>query len=617
MYGIQKKIIVHVLIYIPLITIAKCDFSLNTSVSSSKCILNIANKYFKHRPIVSIFTNQVQEDSSVFEGLLTSDKYTKRLFNLKKFQVLHFDSQAKYVLVVVKNLQELFNKTILNNFFLWSPRAKYVFYIHKTFHESIIHEFVQLLWYHYMVNSVILVPQTDYNNQINMYTFNPYSSCGKTISTEITNICTNGFFQNELKLFKKIPYVLNGCTIKVRAQIWAPLVYYERKFSMNETLNITEGIEVQMMNTLTKFLNLTPEYYSSTFQFDWGIVNRNGSASGAMKLLMDRKVDLAIGGFGAVTERRMYNDYTEIFYNEMISWCLPHAQLSPRWKQLFNTFQMSAWLAMLLTYFTISIIIWFLSVCQPKDVSLYSKMQHSFIYSYSIFLGVSANETPRKVSSRLSFFFWMVFSLHFIVAYQAKLVSVLLTPNYEKQISTLEEMVSSGLEHNIIPTHVRFFESTKDSRFDKIIEHLQICPSIDECLQRVAYKRDSSFLIMQTYAYIRSIHLRNENGDSLLYFIPYLMSGANWYMTKGYPLRDRLNTLIMRLRGSGLLYKWQKDIEERKLQMYAKTTKGDEQILTVSHMQGAFAILILGLSFSLIIFIIENVYAFLLNQQAE
>lgn len=588
------------------------------SSTPTKCIFNIAKKYFTSSPVITVFTSNLHQDRQTLEDILKSSNHVKRIFNFKDFKLEFFDHYIENAIILGDSLQEIItNKNGMYKLFLWNPRARYIFYSSFT-EDPNLEEFVQLLWYHYMINAVVLIPSSNLSIY-NIFSFFPFSSCGKNFSAKLLDKCNDGVFEVNENLYpNKLPNVLPGCLIKICIQIRPPLVIAPVNFSTDpkNTVEITEGIELEMIKVLGKFVNFSMQFDSRTAQYNWGIVSPEGNATAAMKLILNRNVDLGIGGFGAVKERYMYSDHTIEFYTENVAWCVPRAQLAPRWKNLFYVFTVTAWLGMFATYAVIASITWLMGQCNPKEISAYFILKNSIISLYSTFLGVSASTLPKKDSIRISFYFWLIFCLHFISVYQAKLVGVLLSPSYENQLSTIEEMVDSKLEHDIISSHTRLIQNSKDYRLDKILSSIKICPDVDECLYRIAYKRDLAFLIMKTFAEFKALKFRNSNGEPLLFYIPYIVLSNKWYMTKGYPLRDRFDTLILRLRDSGLLNKWQKDIENKYLykSLMTLSKNNDEQILTISHMQGAFAILLIGLLFSFFVFLNEHLIDCLKNK---
>lgn len=79
---------------------------------------------------------------------------------------------------------------------------------------------------------------------------------------------------------------------------------------------------------------------------------------------------------------------------------------------------------------------------------------------------------------------------------------------------------------------------------------------------------------------------------------------------RGFPLIRRINTLINRMKDAGLTSKIYKDFLYNKTVLdhirHREDLTDDSQIvLTIQHLEGAFAVLIVGLMVSFVVFIIE------------
>lgn len=583
-------------------------------VSSRKCLTKIVSDYVIFRPTLSIYTTNLARDGIVLKDIYKSNTYPKKLFNFTSFKLNFFEVRKNYTIVLGNTLKEFLSQPkVIEKFALRNARARYIFYTFKSNEEN-IKEFINFVWYYYIVNAVIVMPADDEEKMLNIFSWFPYEDkqCGVNIASKLVSTCIDGVYSNGVNLFpQKVPKNLNGCPVIIRTLIWPPFVLPPEDGHVvdGKILNITEGIEVRLLQAIGKIANYTPYFTSSTVPHDWGLATVDGNLTGAVKALKEKKADLAIGSFGPTTERRMYCDHSACHLQEMLTWCVPKAQEAPRWKNLMQTFTLTAWLAMILMYIFVSTVIWMLSYCPPKDITNYRKIKASFIYIFSAFLGLSASETPAKTSSRISFFVWLVFGLHFVVAYQAKLIGVLLRPSYERQISSVAEVLKSGMEYEILPTHRRFYANTEDWKVAKIVKEWKSCHDSDACLRRVAYKRDFALCTLKAHADFESLQYRDSDGQPLVHCIPYVTYTSEIYMTKGFPLKDRIDKMIYKIRDSGLIFKWQRDIQRTWLYRYRNTIPSEDSkqnVLSISHLQGAFGILFTGLTISFFIFIVEQ-----------
>lgn len=585
----------------------------NRLKSSAKCVMTIANRYFVERPTVSIFTTSITRDSSVLHEVYHSQTHVKKLRNFQTFKWNYTEVNKKYAILMGDSLQDFMShKEQIEYLSLWNARSWYIFFSF-TNSEHLLYKFVDVVWDFYIINALVIMPDENDDEMLNIYSWFPYEGelCGTDFQVKLIDQCRHGNFMNNIDLYpNKVPRDLHGCPVRIRVLIWPPFVLPppDGIIEDDKVLNINEGIEVRLMLAIAKVANFTIQFSSSIVPHDWGLVTFDGNTTGTMKAVKEKKADMGMGSFGPTLERRMYCDYSACHMQESLAWCVPKAQFGPRWKNLLEAFRMSTWLAMILIYLFVSTVICFLSWCPPRDNSSYLHAKNSLIFIYATFLGLSAAETPNKLSGRIAFFIWLIFCLHFVVAYQAKLMGVLLRPTYGKQITSVEEVLKSGMEYALLPTHRRFYQNTDDWRVEKIIREWTDCDDSDACLRRIAYDRDFALCTLKTHAEFESLKYLNSEGKSLLYCIKYATFASEMYMTKGYPFRDRIDKLIYRVRNSGLMFKWEYDIDwiwKMKYRSKMDLHSSHEQVLTLDHLQGAFAVWIIGLSISLLAFIIE------------
>ncbi|GLV45941.1 Ionotropic receptor 7c [Carabus blaptoides fortunei] len=148
---------------------------------------------------------------------------------------------------------------------------------------------------------------------------------------------------------------------------------------------------------------------------------------------------------------------------------------------------------------------------------------------------------PRYTVTRILYLFFAIFSLLIYTAHESVLVSTLTKPHHEHQIKTVEELLDSKLKYGFFP------------------------------------------LIADSY------------NDS-----------SNWIqreirITAGYPLLEKFNELLLSMQANGLIGKWDKDIT------FNQAHKDESQLtaLSIGHMALLFVNLLIGLTISFIVFIVE------------
>lgn len=581
-----------------------------SSSSSSLCISKLSDKYFTSWHVNLFFVNS-SRDQEVLKDLFKT-VHDKIIRDLTKFKWNYVETNKEYAIIVSKNVEELLlYKSKIEELWLWNARCKFIFIFQEHFGNlSLIFE---VLWDYYMVNSLVAIPSKNSADTMEIYSWFPFlnNSCGQSQKYELFNICEFGKFSRNANMFvQKVPANFNGCPVVGKAVVWSPFVMEpdDSILADNKALKITQGIETMMLKTFSEVLNFTFLIYSSTVPQNWGISTQDGkNKTGIIKEIFQRKVDIGFGNFGPTEGRRRFCDYSASHIYESVTWCVPIAQIVPKWRTLLSAFKISTWLSMLIVYLLVSIITYKISKFAPIDMT-YSSIKNCFQNLFSIFLGLAVNRTPNKVSARILLFVWIFFGFHFVAAYQAKLISALLYPLYEKQISTIEEIFDSKLNWAIMPTLNRVFENNDDWRVAKLLREWKSCFDADKCLQRIAEKQDFAVFMSETHSRFERWKYTNENGEPLIFCFPsYMKFTAELYMTKGFLLKDKIDQLIYRIRPSGLINKWKIDLTYSLMLRNRKNRSGvkHNQTLSLLHLQGVFLIWNFGIGLSLISFVLE------------
>lgn len=588
--------------------------------SVGKCTVTIADKYFTDIPNINLFLINSSRDDELLSLIYTSRNHKKTIRDLTKFKVNYYDIKRRYSIVAAESLDELLlYRHQFFNLNLWNARSRYIFIVRQYSAEK-MQQTVEFLWDNYIINALIMMPSELNETVQEIYSWFPYEngSCGEDIKARLVDLCEYGRFEQNVDLYPpKLPDVVNFCPIRARAIVWPPLVMPpdDNIIIDDVPLNITQGVDIMLLKTATQIMNINALITSSTTKDNWGIGTVDGNVTGNIQAVVLRQIDMTFGAYGPMLERRMFCDFTTSHYNEGITWCVPRAQLAPKWRNLLDTFLYETWLSMIAAYFMVSTIVWYCCSCEPRDVTSYTLIQDSLKYLFSVFLAVSVSMTPKKFSSRIVFFVWVVFSLHFVAAYQAKLISVLLSPTYETQINSVEEILAKQMDWGAVPSLKRFYVDKEDWRVRYLFENWKACPDADACLHRIAYKRDFALIIMSVHAEYEVLSYLDANSQSRIYCFPkvYLVYPSEMYMRKGFPFQDRLNQLILRIKDAGFIFKWMNDLQYREFIRQLRIAneqhpREQTQKLTLDHLQGAFMIWALGYGSAILAFIGEFVY---------
>jgi hypothetical protein len=114
-----------------------------------------------------------------------------------------------------------------------------------------------------------------------------------------------------------------------------------------------------------------------------------------------------------------------------------------------------------------------------------------FPQSLAVILGVSAyDKVPEKIIIRASFLLWVMYSFALNLVYQTFLTTFLIDPGLEHEISTVDELLESGMELGIPTTVDTVLPDLTSSRY---FRHT-LCTDMSLCFHRLAYEGNFAVL---------------------------------------------------------------------------------------------------------------------------
>lgn len=301
--------------------------------SGSNCVLKIIENFFPEGSIVCVISsglkNAVNKNSSItteqiiLQQLMYQSRWTI-MMKIGSDSVAPRDANAiekvhNYIMFVktIEDLQYIL-KT-LKRTSSWNPHAQFLMYVENGIEtvdrDPLMSRFLELCWKYWIINLTILLPDVDlFIHRILTYFPFDEGNCGaQKIKYVELGICDASLLIPEDNHYfpHKVPNNLNHCPVKIVTVFWPPFVIQpkERKFG-EEYLTMTEGIEIEIMDTIAKKANFTPKYKSFDVPENWGVIYSNKTGSGMMGMLLDNEVDIAIGTLTPTIENHKNFDFT-------------------------------------------------------------------------------------------------------------------------------------------------------------------------------------------------------------------------------------------------------------------------------------------------------------------
>ena len=452
----------------------------------AKCIVNIIERHFEQYSAVAVsFSDEhLLLSSNKIESIIRelyeieyfplSIRNTDRQYNgnitAYKYQGYIFFSKYKHRANIIQDLEyQILNHTKSR---YWNPYGKFIIVADtNSFPKQLAQDMFAILWKWSVLKAIVVLPTVQFdNNEITKnnlgtpvydiyawYPFGPQCQCGKiqnviVLDTWILNNDNIGFFSLSTPLFaERVPSLLNDCSITISTFEFAPLVMKDTKG------NFVNGIEIKLLNELLKRSNLSVLFHEQTDGTYWGVELQNGSWNGLTGEIMNRKTDLALGNWYYRCHVINSIECTMPYLVDEARWYIPCAKPYPRWASLTRVFKLSLWLGFLTSFIIVAVVMYivvrFSSQISEESAAnnAYASFAKCCLNFWAIILEESAsNNPPRVFVIRAMFLTWVLYCWAINTVYQTYLTSFLVDPGLQHQLSSEEEMLTSGMFYNII-----------------------------------------------------------------------------------------------------------------------------------------------------------------------
>lgn len=226
--------------------------------------------------------------------------------------------------------------------------------------------------------------------------------------------------------------------------------------------------------------------------------------------------------------------------------------------------------------------------------------------AWCVFLGVSANNRPEFLPLRIFFILLALYGLNVTTIYTSFLITVFTHPSHEQQIDSIDDIIEAGLPLGGREDYEDWF--INDNPLDAIVDRLyQFTENFEPSDTNVARVRDGLQAMLMNRFYVMSNRLRDTvyavSGN--VFSNPFEMIAE-----RGFPLMAKFNRLINYMKDAGLINKIQLDFVYNMTVLEQIRHSDDRQddsaiVLTIEHLEGAFAVLIVGSLLSLVVFGLE------------
>uniref|UniRef100_A0A674BUD1 Glutamate receptor n=1 Tax=Salmo trutta TaxID=8032 RepID=A0A674BUD1_SALTR len=358
----------------------------------------------------------------------------------------------------------------------------------------------------------------------------------------------------------------------------------------------------------------------------YGAPEPNGSWTGMVGELINRKADLAVAGFTITSEREKVIDFSKPFMTLGISILYRvHLGRKPGYFSFLDPFSPSVWLFMLLAYLAVSCVLFLAARLSPyewynphpclqghKDMleNQYT-LGNSLWFPVGGFMQQGSEIMPRALSTRCVSGVWWMFTLIIISSYTANLAAFLTVQRMEVPIESPDDLADqTNIEYGTIHggSTMTFFMNSRYQTYQRMWNYMHskqpsvFVKSTEEGIARVVNSKYAFLLESTMNEYYRKLNCNLTQIGGLLD-----TKGYGIGMPLGSPFREEITMAILHLQENNRL-----EILKRRWWEGGQCPKEEDHRakgLGMENIGGIFVVLICGLIIAVFVAIMEFVWS--------
>uniref|UniRef100_A0A8C6KKH7 Glutamate receptor n=1 Tax=Nothobranchius furzeri TaxID=105023 RepID=A0A8C6KKH7_NOTFU len=358
----------------------------------------------------------------------------------------------------------------------------------------------------------------------------------------------------------------------------------------------------------------------------YGAPEPNGSWTGMVGELINRKADLAVAGFTITSEREKVIDFSKPFMTLGIS-ILYRVQLGrkPGYFSFLDPFSPAVWLFMLLAYLAVSCVLFLAARLSPYEwynphpclqerrdmLENQYTLGNSLWFPVGGFMQQGSEIMPRALSTRCVSGVWWAFTLIIISSYTANLAAFLTVQRMEVPIESPDDLADqTNIEYGTIHggSTMTFFMNSRYQTYQRMWNYMNsklpsvFVKSTEEGIARVLNSKYAFLMESTMNEYHRGLNCNLTQIGGLLD-----TKGYGIGMPLGSPFREELSLAILQLQENNRL-----EILKRRWWEGGQCPKEEDHRakgLGMENIGGIFVVLICGLIIAVFVAIMEFVWS--------
>lgn len=327
-------------------------------------------------------------------------------------------------------------------------------------------------------------------------------------------------------------------------------------------------------------------------------------------MLQKRECDLLAGGFFPDNDVHVDFAVTNTYMQDTYTWYVPKAALEAPWRGLVDIFQHQTWLLFTLILGIAASAWWIFGRATAYEHLAHRQPSLVGLNTWAVFLSISANNRPDRTPLRVFFIMLALYGLTVTTVYTSNLITLFTDPHHETQIDTVEAIIAAGLPMGGREEYSDWFADGDTPLDEAVSERYNFSDRFQPRTENLRRIRDGQQTMLMNRFYVLTNILHSK-----IYELPgnVFVNPLEMITVHSFPLLRSINVMLNRMKDAGLVEKIYTDFVDlmnvRKAVYEEKLHRGEptRKVLTVNHLQGAFAVLIIGHLFAGFVFVLELV----------
>jgi Ligand-gated ion channel len=370
----------------------------------------------------------------------------------------------------------------------------------------------------------------------------------------------------------------------------------EKTFAPDGSVGVM-GHNGELLNSIAKSLNFTPNLNFVTGNMPWGAIFDNGSSFGALGELYNNRTEMIVGDMYLKSSRYQHLDSTKTIDLEQMVFMIPPGRLYTSFEKFLLPFSLNVWLLTLLVIF-----IGIVTICV---ISFKLKHLKSFVYGKGvtqpamnmllIVVALQQTKLPTTNFARFLLIQFIIFCLIMRTGYVGSLYGFLQSEGRHKEVTTIDQMIEENFKFYIFRTSV---DLIKDS---EIIKRVEFFKKGNWFFQ---YPPDGTQNIAALENMRRVVKHNQKSNVTIKYCKEHLMSiNIVWYLKKHSPYKQIIDSKIDSILSGGIYEYWLTSYRGNSVK--SKPNENELRQISLENLSGIFGILLVGHLLAAVAFIVE------------